>query len=500
MTNISTRGSALAVKVETTEGTPVSPTAAGDYIALQDDFTMSPEIESIENAELKSTIGQSAPVSGVESPTASLSHYLRHSGTEATAPNYKEILQALFGSESVRATERDTVSSSTASVIKVGPGEGSEFSRGEALLVKDATNGYSIAVVKSVATDDITPLFNLQSAPASGVNLGRSVTYSPANTHQALSLWHYLGNGGTIQMMSGGRVTAGTFTFTAGQLINANYSLEGLAYYKDVIEIKATNKYIDYNEGGSSSAVTIDEGFYKDPIELAAEIESKMDADATANITVTYDSDTGKFTIASDGATFEIEWNTGTNAANSIGATLGFAVAADDTGATSYESDNAIDLSSPQTPSYDNTSPIVAKSNDVWIGTASENTCFAPSEVVVNVNNERAVKESVCAATGRSGSLIVNRTSSISVTALLNKYNAKEWSRFRNGTTIGFQYNFGVKSAGNWVAGKCGALSAPDARISSFAITDNGGLATLEMELTPFVNSDGEGEIYLSFV
>ena len=78
-----TRKTRAAVVLETVEGTPVSPASGNDFIALQDGFAMAPNIESIENAELQGTIGASAPVPGLESPTASFSHYFRHSGVYA---------------------------------------------------------------------------------------------------------------------------------------------------------------------------------------------------------------------------------------------------------------------------------------------------------------------------------------------------------------------------------------------------------------------------------
>ena len=41
MATITTRNSALAIIVETTEGEPKAPTLASEYVALQDEFSMS---------------------------------------------------------------------------------------------------------------------------------------------------------------------------------------------------------------------------------------------------------------------------------------------------------------------------------------------------------------------------------------------------------------------------------------------------------------------------
>jgi len=88
MATINTRASVLGIKVETTEGTPNPPAATSDFIAQQDDLTMEPSFEQLENAELKNSLGRAKTIVGAESPTCSFSHYLRHSGTEGTAPKY----------------------------------------------------------------------------------------------------------------------------------------------------------------------------------------------------------------------------------------------------------------------------------------------------------------------------------------------------------------------------------------------------------------------------
>ena len=58
MAAIQSRTSRLAVTVESTEGTPVSPSASTEYVALQDDFSMDPSFDTLENAELKASLGR----------------------------------------------------------------------------------------------------------------------------------------------------------------------------------------------------------------------------------------------------------------------------------------------------------------------------------------------------------------------------------------------------------------------------------------------------------
>ncbi len=505
MASILTRSSVLAIKKETTEGTPVLPTAAADYVALQDDFSAAPSFDVLENAELKSSIGAAKPILGAENPTMSFSHYLRSSGVVAQAPNYGPLLESCLGAVTIAGTEYNTVASSTVSVIKVDSGEGASFQRGEALLIKDGTNGYRIRCIDSIATDDLTIGFNVPNAPGTGVNLGRAVLYYPTNSaHPTLTLWHYLGNGGAIQMVSGGRVTSLTFDITAGELINGSYDIEAIGFYFDPITITSTDRYLDFTDDDGTFAAVVAAKTYKDPHDLAAALQTAMrTASPGETATVTYSNTTGKFTIATTGTVLSLLWNTGTNAANTIGDKIGFSTAADDTGTaatTGYTSDNAISFASPQTPSFDSSDPLAAKNHEIMIGDATDYQCFNASTVSFSIATPKTDILSVCSESGKSGSIINSRAVTISVTALLEQYDADKWRRFRAGSNTKVQYSFGTKDGGNWVPGLCGAIYVPTATINSFEVVDADGLATLNLELTAYVNSSGEGEVFVNFL
>ncbi len=495
MASIQTRNSVLAIKKETVEGTLVKPTLAADYVALQDDFSMEGGFNLLENAELKSSIGKAKSIIGAEAPTASFSHYLRASGVEGQQPNYGELLEASLGAVSVASVEYDTIVGSTVSALKVDAGEGENFERGEAVLIKDATNGYRIRAIDSIATDDLSLSFDTPVATPAAVNLGKCVLYKPANSsHPTLSLWHYLGQGGALQAMAGGRVTSASFDISAGELINASYSLEGVGYFFNPIEVVAGSNVVNFNTGSAYTA-TIAAKFYKTPIELADAIASGMTAAAGATITCVYDNATGKFTVAKASGTLAITWLTG---ANSIGATVGFT--ADDTGSLSYTSDVAQSFASPQTPVFDNADPLAAKDNEVMVGLASEYACFKASTVNMTIDTPKSDISSVCAASGVQGSIIQSREVTITVSALLEQYDAKQFERLRQNTDVKFQYSFGQKAGGNWIAGKAGCLYVPTATVSSFTIDDADGLAQMNLELKAFVNSNGDGEAYVAFV
>jgi hypothetical protein len=504
MSNIINRSSVLAIKVEATEGTPVAPASASDFIALQDDFDVSPQFDQLENAELKNSIGKGKTITGAENPTASGSHYLRHSGVEGTAPGYGMILEGAFGSKDTESVEYTTTSGSTVSSVAI-TSIGTNGIRGQALLLKDGANGYAIRPIHSTTTNACVPGFNLTAAPASGVAIGKPITYYPANSsHNSYSIWHYLGNGGATQLVSGAKFTELSLSFAAGELINMAYSAEGLGYYFNPIEITSSTKYIDFTDDDGTFAAVLPVQWYKDPHDLAAAVKTAMDtANSGETHTCTYSNTTGKFTILSTGTVLTLKWNTGANTANTAATKLGFSAAADSSGTaatTGYTSASALSFAASYTPSYDSSDPLAAKAHELFIGDATDTTAVSASNVSFTLTNTRAVIGSVSATSGRSGSIFSARMAKMTVTALLDKYEAARFRKYRTNEDTRALYNFGTKSGGNWVAGKCGCIYMPTCTISSFDLVDKDGLVALEMELTAYVDNSANGEVYMSFV
>lgn len=501
MVSIATRSSILAIVPETTEGTPVLPSAGTQFTALQDSFSLDPAFDKKENVELKSSIGKAKPILGAENPKGSFEHYIRHSGVEGQAPDYNDILTAVFGVETVNGTQRVTASGSTNILINAASGTGSDFPRGTGMLIKDPTNGYSIRVSHSRSVDAITPSFKVANAPGTGVSLGKCVTYSPANSgHQSLTVWHYVGNGGATQMVAGARVTDFSLDAKAGDLITGKFTMEGLYYFLDPVQITSSTAFIDFIDDTGTFAVSIPVAWYTNPKELADAVAVVMNAaNALKAKTCTYDDTTGLFTITSAGTVFSILWLTGTNNANGAYAKLGFAKT-DKTSALTYTGATAIDPTAPYTPTYDVADPLAAKGQEIMIGDQVDYACFNASSISFKSTLTRRVIESICATSGRSGSLIVGRAGTIKVVALLDKFNVAFFKRFREGLNTRFQYSFGSKTGGNWVPGKCGYLYLPDVTVTSYKITSAGGLATIEFELEPYVDSVGNGEMYLGFL
>jgi hypothetical protein len=496
---ISKRASLLAVTLEVTEGTPVAPSSGADYVPLQDDFSFESAFEELTSAELNGSIGQAKTIIGVENPTWGTSSYLKASGTEGVEPGNGKLIQAAMGAKSVASTEYNTVASSTVSVVKVDAGEGATFERGEALLVKDATNGYSIRNVFSISTDDLTLGFNLPAAPGTGVNLGKAAIYKPADSAPSITGTEYEGNGGLVQMVSGSKVTSMAITADPNNLLVARFDLEGTSYYRDPFYVASTDQYIDFNIGGSELNASVALGWYKTPHALASALQTAMQGAGGTGVTVVYNDTTGKFIIAKPSGTLNLLWNTGANTANTIGNLIGFSVAADDTGSLTYTADNAISYAAPHTPSYDTTNALVAKNGEVYMGDADDISCFGAQNVSITVNNTLASIPDICEESGRRSKRATARAIEMSIVATASKYDVSKFERFRNGTNTPFMMNIGEKSGGNWVPGKCVNFYCPTATITADVVADTDDVTVFNLTVRPYVEN-GLGEFYINFV
>jgi hypothetical protein len=502
----STKSNVMAVVEESTAGTPLDPSGATDYVTLQPDLNMTPNFDKLTSTEIRASIGQAKTIQGLEKPEGSFSHYLKHSGTEGTAPEMTRLLKAAFGSTSSNGTQRLTTSSSTVSLVKLASG-GSDFSRGKAMLIKDGTNGYSIRNVLSMSTNDATLAFNLANAPASGIGVGKCVNYAPANSgHPALTVHDYRGNGQVYQLMTGARVSKFGINAQAGQFIQSSFAFGGTKFYFNPIRVTSSTKYIDFYDGSTDYHASVTVQLYRDPHELAQALQDAMNAQGATDVyAVTYmDNDptsthAGMFKISTNGTTLTLKWNTGTNTANSIASKIGFSTAANGSGATSYYG-SAMSWASPYTPTLDSSDPLAAKYNEVMIGDATDYSCFCAQQIQFSLENTLVDVSCICAESGVDQKLVTARKVSVQVTALLDKHDAQKFKRFRANSSLQFAFNFGTRSGGNWVAGTCGNLFLPTATISSYELTDLDSLIGLQMTIDAYVDSSGNGEVYLNFL
>jgi len=454
----------MAFKEETTEGTLLEPDAGSQFSALRSGAGMSQNVDQVENDELTGSRSPGGSLPGKENNTGNLPKYLKGSGS-AAAPDWAVLLKSMLGGQTDNATEYDTVASSTAgdddtrAISKVDSGEGTNFAKGHALLHR--ATPYQIRNVRSISSDDLSLNFNRDSAPASGVNLGRSVLFYPtAEPSTFFSAWEYQKKSSAKyrQAIAGCRITSAQFTFAANGLAQVALQFRGTKGYWNPIKITSSNKYLDMTDDGGTIAATLTEGWYN-PVELAAHITAKATEASVGSgddtITCTYDSATGKYNISSNGTTFELLWNTGTNSANSVGATIGFAVAADDDSATGYTGDNAITYSVPVTPSYDDVNPFFLKDQELLLGTFGKYSNRNCRELTITVESQFNDVEDLTAETGIGGLAAGPLTVSFSAVLHLQQHESDFHNWLKQATELEFMFNCGNKdSSRNWKDGE----------------------------------------------
>lgn len=499
-----TRKTRMAV-VEEVSG-PKAPTAGSDYLAVQDGLSLTPGFESLESAELKAGIGASKTIVGLEQPEGSISHYVYHSGTKGIEPEMHLLIKGAFGDAIIAAAEYTVVSATagnatTPATITVGAGLGVNFQRGQAVVVK-LTDGWVIRNIDLVTGDVLDLSFNLSGVVGvAGTGLGKALLYKPhaQDTLPDLSVWDYRGNGACVQLMSGAKVSEMSMTAEAGQLVNASFSFAGKEFFFNPIEITATSNAIDFtDDGGAVSATLASPKFFKDPHDAAAALALAMTTASAGSgnqtVSVAYSDTDGKFTVSATGLVFDIDWAT---TVNTLGAKFGFT--ADDSGSTSYVSDSAIGIESPQTPALDGSDPLVAKSNSVLFGDFFDNVCFPAKSISFTIANEVVDVTEICSDSGVAEQLISARGATIELSATLDKYRAIDFKRYRANDKVKFGYSFGPKSGGSFVEGKSGVLYVPKASISAFEVADSDGYVVVNMTLTAFTES-GEAEVFFNFL
>lgn len=506
-----TRKSVQAVVEETTAGTPVDVSAGTQVLALQEGFDMTPSFDTIDNVELSPSVDTKAPILGLENPESTIGHYFRHSGVEATRPNYDVLIKASLGSVTAAPSQSSTTTGSTSgdlnarAVIKLASG-GSNYPRGAAVMIKDSSNGYSVRNVYSVSGNDLSLQFNLgNAAPGSSVGVGRPILYSTNDELPSLTHWIYRSNGTAIEAMAGSRVASMTMTANVGEALNMEFSLNGTGYYFDPVRVDSDDRYLDFNLGAGALAASVNAKLYKSPHELASSLKSAMEnTGATGTFTVTYNdygAASGKYYIAHSGGTLNLLWNTGTNTANSIGDAIGYSLASNDTGATGYFSDTAMSWAAPYSSTADSdVNPLIVKNNEVLFGTFERTICTEVQEMTMTVENTLQDVRDICSESGVGEKLLASRTVSVELLMTLKKHDAKAFEQFRLGDTVSFAYNGGTKTGGNWVAGKCVNACLMEARITDFAVTDTDDVVTLSITLQGVANSSGYGIAYINLL
>jgi hypothetical protein len=491
------RASIFALKKETNAGDYLPPSSGSEFVPLRPGNTLNFTAEQLDSDELLNDIGAAKSFVGKESSEGSHSAYLRHSGIEGQEPQLGVMFESVMGTKTVNSTQYTSASGSDSEKVVVTTG--SNFYPGQALLIKEGS-GYVIRNIKEVDGNDLMLNFNVQNPPASGIGLGKAITYIPApQGHPTFSATKYLGNGHAIEATSGNTVSELSLTADANGFGEVEFSYAGTKYFFNPMIVDSTNNYLDFVDDAGTHSVFVAEKVYKTPIEIVDAIKSAMEAVSSEEFIVRYDKGNGTFTFATNTSTvFSLLWNTGTNAANTIGELLGFDTAADDTGLTVYVSDDELNLEPGITPVYDSADAIIIKGAELFIGSFDDDLCVCAQTVSLTISKETQDVDCICEETGVKEKIAVARSVEMSVTAVLNKHDATLLDALLKNSGISAMLNAGPKTGGNWVPGKCFNVYLQNCTVSSYTTTGDSFIQA-EITLRGFVTSSSK-DVYLNFV
>lgn len=133
---------------------------------------------------------------------------------------------------------------------------------------------------------------------------------------------------GIVELLDGAWFQKGT------QNIKAIYT----GGYDEFEIITGINDALDFNEGGAEINSTLDSGAYT-AATLATEIDTQLTTDGALAYVISYNTINCKFTLTAGSGAFQLLWSSGTNAATSVGDTIGFLTTSNDTGSLAYTAD-----------------------------------------------------------------------------------------------------------------------------------------------------------------
>lgn len=513
----SSKSKVMAFIKETTEGVLVDPTAAS-FSVVREGSALVGAVETTTSDELRNSIGASKSFVTKEAPTGSINRYLKTSGTEGVAPEDAILYEAALGGQEVHSTEVSTVAASTAgdadnrAVLKVATGDiaAGELKVGQSLLIKDGVNGYAVRPIYALDDvsnpEEITLGFNLGTAPAAGVALGKATFWNTADESQPTFSAHEYqsstANSAYHLSQAGCRTSSVTMDFPANDLATVTFETGGINFGENPITITASNKYLDFTDSTGTVAAIIDEGVYQTPIHLADAIAAKMTAASAPSaadiISCSFGNSTGKFTIESDGTVLSLLWNSGGNTANTIGTTIGFLVAADDTAALTYTSDNAQTYGPAVTPTYDASQPTVVKDNMLLLGDYDDYICFGGQAFNIAITTPKTDVGNWCVTSGVDESAILSREVAITGTLKFAKHDADRTYKMLKNETLSLAFVTGKKTGGNWVAGSVQSNYCAEVSITTKNIIDNEGYIVEEFAGTAIVGTNGLQDVYVT--
>lgn len=240
----------IAVMVEVTEGTYLTPASGANFIAaMEDGLEMNFSKEILERGILNSSIGKSTPRLGQRSVSGSIGVEMKGHGTAGSEPEYGPLVKAALGAVRTKSSTTTTKSSgNTATVLQIEDADISSFAVGDIVMIKQS-GAYHVSPVTAKTTGTGTATITLLVAHPSGdctdsVVVEKFSTYYTTNSaHPTLSISKYVED--TVrQYATGCRVSSMSMNnFSTGQLADLSFAFDGIDFNESLTAPSYTPTY-----------------------------------------------------------------------------------------------------------------------------------------------------------------------------------------------------------------------------------------------------------------
>lgn len=224
------KNQAWAVEIEGTEGTYVAPTAANKFVqTLADGSELSRSKELLERAIFTSSIGQTAPRTGMFTAGGTLPVEARAAKVEGEAPEFDALMRAALGARRQIAATHAIEAGPTASILPITNAD-TIYEVHDIIMVKEPGK-FHVSPVKAATAAHVELEIPMPEVPTVGTVIAKVTNYKVADSgHPSLSVSRYLENA-VLQKAVGCKVTTMTLEgFATGQLPSFKFGFEGLNF------------------------------------------------------------------------------------------------------------------------------------------------------------------------------------------------------------------------------------------------------------------------------
>lgn len=264
------QNTAVAVEVESTEGTYESVSGASSFIqTLADGFEMTPTKELIERNIYNGSIGMTTPRTGTKSVTGTLPVEARAGAAAGDAPEFDALMQSALGTKrQITSVVTTKASGNTSSTLEIEDADIGDFNVGDIVMVKES-GAYHVSPITAVDTTSSAAQITLlvshpDGAMSNSVEIEKVTNYTVADSgHPSLSISKWV-ESEVLEKGIGCKVNNLSLeNFTTGQIPSFSFGFEGLNFDRVLSTNGNTPSY-----DSTLPPIILDAHLYQDGTEL----------------------------------------------------------------------------------------------------------------------------------------------------------------------------------------------------------------------------------------